>query len=129
MGRSLQAHLSPRGFRVFGDVRERFLRDAVQGGLDSGRQRSIDGRLHGDEDSPALRDTVGQKLEGRNQSEVIEDGRPELMREIAQSNLDLVQQAPGVLNPLGHIGRPFGADVRESEMHRCQELRGFVMQR
>jgi hypothetical protein len=78
------------------------LHDAVERRLHEGRQPVLDRRLDGHPDTRAVRDAPCEEIQGRREAEVVEDRRPEVVRQRPQVGLgaseelrDLVQ-APRV---------------------------------
>ena len=80
------------GLRVPRHVRERFLHDAVERGLGRRREPRPGRPRDRDPEPGALRDAVRQELERRLEPEVVEDGGPQLVREVPELLLDLVEE-------------------------------------
>ena len=101
---------------MLGHVGQRFLDDAVERRLGGRRQPLARRSLDGDLEPRAFRGAVGQELERRAQAEVVQDRRPELVREVAQLLLDLVQEPAHVLQPPRGRGRQVAGDVGEADV-------------
>ena len=122
-------HVHPRRLRVPHDVVQRFLHAAVERRLHGRRQPPLRRALHLDHQPTAFRHPVRQELQGGQESEVIEDGRPELVGQTPQLAFHLFQE---ILDGLQARARPRGElprDLLQREMHRAEELACLVVER
>src|SRR5580704_7818298 len=85
-------------FGVAGDVGERLLHDAEQVRFGFVRQTTRELGLVIDLDTSALAKSVGEPAESRVQTEIVEDGRPQEMGELANVGDGCVDQLDAVVN-------------------------------
>lgn len=80
-----------RGARMPADVCESFLNETVDRGLDRRRNRAVDTARDGDGETGADERAGREAPDRRRQSELVEDARPQFMRERSELLFDRVQ--------------------------------------
>src|SRR5262245_32319157 len=111
------------------DVRERLLGNAVQRGFDDRWKFLRDRGLHRYGQLPASRDTAREKFDGTDESEVFENRRSQLVREVAQTPLDLIEQTAYSADIRDLRRRQRSAQIGERQVYRCEQLARFVVKR
>src|SRR2546427_6684709 len=96
----LQSNAHVRRSSVFSHVVERFLNDSVKGCLDRGPRPALHRALHGDRKPRPLGDPFSQEFDGREQPQVVQDRRTELMREASQLLRGFAEEPPDFLKAL-----------------------------
>src|SRR3989449_3224950 len=90
--RALDLDVHPRRLRVPDGVGQGLLHAPVEGRFHGRRQPPLRRALHRDEEPAALRHPVRQELQGRQEPEIVEDGRPKLVGQAAEFLLHLVEE-------------------------------------
>ena len=111
-----------------GHVVERFLNDSVNGRLDRGPRAALHRALHGDRKSRPLGDPFSQEFDGREQPQVIEDRRTELMRETSQLLRDLVEELSDFLKSLAPSRRQIQSKLLERDIDGTEKLPSLVVE-
>jgi len=96
-----QGDVDVLGAGVASDVRQRFLQDPIDRQLD--RWRHADAGIRGierDVNCRALAEAADVRLHCGNETEVIENGRAQQLREIAHA----LEHSPDLLSRLAHLG-------------------------
>ena len=98
------------------DVVEGLLNDPVKGRFHgSGKPHSIR-RFNGNLQPRTMGHTFRKKLEGTHQSQIIQDGGPQLMRKVPQLLIDVIEMLFDVLEPPARAGIQGRFSIRSSEM-------------
>src|SRR5689334_19853022 len=126
--RELQLDGGAARVRVLDGVVQRLLHDPVQRGLDARGQALLRLRGHRDRQPGALGDLLRQEFERGDQPQVVEHGRPQLVRQVAQLPVDSAQQLLDLVEALARGGRQVAGDVGQQDVHRGQQLAGLVVQ-
>src|SRR5437016_5395096 len=114
---------------MFRGVGQGFLDDAVEGDLGGAGEPSRKGHLDVDGQMGAFGNSFGQEADRRYPAEIIQDRWPKFMGIPPQLLFHLVEQFFDLPHLLFLPFRQFPRDVGERQMHRHQELPGFVVHR
>src|SRR5262249_23033271 len=113
---------------VASDVGERLLNDPVDRRLDHGIETAARRAQNAQGDAAASGETLGQKLEGRNETQIVEDRGTQLVREPSQALLDVVEVRLGLSNAQAAAAREFARDLVEGQMDGRRDLSGLVVE-
>ena len=87
------------GTRVARDIAERLLGDPIQRCFDGSSQSAAGGTLDRDGELRTSRQPLAEEAQCRNQAEVLEDGRAQLVRQTTKLVFDLVQSGGELFLP------------------------------
>src|SRR3954468_1526875 len=113
---------------MLADVGQRLLDNAINSRCDHRRQ-AVDRGVDGYPDSAPLRETVGQELERSRKTEIVQDPRPQFVRQAPELLLDPVQMGIDVAQALPHRGGQIVSDFREHHVRGGEQLARLVVKR
>jgi hypothetical protein len=115
--------------RVPGHVRQRFLHGPVDEGLDGGRQAAAGRSLNRDTKSGSPGNALCKEFHTGHEAEIIQEHRPELVREAAELLLDLGEHVPDDLHAFACAVRQLGPKILQGHVDAGKQLARLVVQR
>src|SRR5438132_1499899 len=119
----------PSRLRMAHGVGQRLLHAPVEGRLHGRRQPPFCRALHRDDEPASLRHPVRQELQGRQEPEVVEDGRPELVGQPAEFLLHLIEEFPDGVEARASPRRQPVRELLQRQMHSAEQLARVVVER
>src|SRR5579859_74673 len=118
--RVLQFDPDRSGCRVLDGIVEGLLHDPVKRRFHCRGQTRVVAAGERHIDSGALGHFLGEKLQSREQSQIVQYGRTPFVRQIAQPALDQREHAADLFETSALSGRKLAGGIRHGNMHRCK---------
>src|SRR5207247_5964556 len=99
-----ETDVDPVRHGVLRGVPDGLLDDPVQGHLDRGRQARRLRTLDGDRNAGSRADTLDHELQGRDETEIVQDRRAELVRQPPEVPFDFIQRSAGAHQAIARAG-------------------------